>query len=163
LEDIAHSLSQQCRFSGHTLRFYSVAEHSWLVAKRARELLPTGVVSNVAILAALMHDAAEAYIGDVTTPLRRALDSTALVSLEQRINQMLAERFHLADDPTTLTLVNQADQDLLAIEQRDLMATPPQHWGIGTPPVSTAVKIIGMSPRQAEQTFLRSAQQYGLS
>jgi hypothetical protein len=166
LEDIAHALSQLCRFNGHCCRFESVAEHSWLVAKRALEILPPGLHGRGLDLAvtrtALMHDAAEAYIGDVVTPLRRALRCAALVALEQTINQLVASRFHLDVSPEVSAVVMQADLDLLAIEQHDLMVAPPQPWGLPAPPSNTRVKIIGMSPQQANQTFLRAAQQYGV-
>jgi len=63
LEDIAHSLSMQCRFNGHTDFFYSVLHHSLLGSKKAE--YPT------IELAFLLHDAAEAYTGDIATPLKR--------------------------------------------------------------------------------------------
>lgn len=65
VEVIAHSLSQQCRFNGHTRTFYSVAEHSLMVAE-LMELMQTGDPFE-----GLMHDGCEAYIGDVPAPFKQ--------------------------------------------------------------------------------------------
>lgn len=61
IEDIAHALSLKCRWGGHTSRFYSVAEHSLNVMSR---------VSDKAKFEALLHDAAEAYLGDIASPFK---------------------------------------------------------------------------------------------
>lgn len=71
IEDIAHVLSMICRFGGHCKRFYSVAQHSCLVADlvlgyHSRHAEPPSLV-----LDALMHDSAEAYVGDVIRPIKR--------------------------------------------------------------------------------------------
>lgn len=82
IEDIAHALSQICRFTGHTSVFYSVAEHSvhcsFLTRPEDR-------------YAALMHDAAEAFIGDVSRPLKRMLPDYK--AFEESISAAIFERF----------------------------------------------------------------------
>ena len=64
LADIAWALAHTCRFMGHPRRHYSVAEHSINVAR----LLPEPIK-----IYGLLHDAHEAYIGDISTPMKRAL------------------------------------------------------------------------------------------
>lgn len=71
IEDIAHSLSFQCRFNGHTERFYSVAEHSLVLRDLVRE--ESGIQNLNRRMAAMLHDAAECYLGDITKPAKERL------------------------------------------------------------------------------------------
>lgn len=80
--DIAHALSMQCRFGGHCIRFYSVAEHCCLVADRA---------SDENKLSALMHDASEAYIVDLPRPIKRLLRSYQI--MEDEVMSLIASKF----------------------------------------------------------------------
>ncbi|WP_407605347.1 NAD(P)-binding domain-containing protein, partial [Pseudomonas aeruginosa] len=77
IEDIAHGLAYQCRFNGQTQVFYSIAQHSLIVAS----LVPPPLR-----LAALLHDAAEAYLGDMVKPLKVLLPEFA--ALEDKVNKM---------------------------------------------------------------------------
>jgi hypothetical protein len=87
--DIAHSLSLQCRWGGHTREFYSVAQHSVHVAETAVLIAQTdGDYSAQEIdqirLAAILHDAHEAYTGDIATPIKLLIGST-IMELEARL------------------------------------------------------------------------------
>jgi 5'-nucleotidase len=73
LEDIAHALSLSCRFGGHVSHFYSVAQHALLVCDLVGLANPLHPRLPELQLAALHHDSHEAYIGDIPTPMKRAL------------------------------------------------------------------------------------------
>jgi len=109
LEDIVSGLSKCCRFAGQCDWFYSVAQHS---------VLMSFIVPAEARLAALFHDASEAYTGDVSKPLKNALGDV-FKRIETRIEAAIFDRFGLAY-PMHAS-IKQADRVLLATEQRDLM------------------------------------------
>ena len=113
IEDIAHALSHLCRFGGHCRDFYSVAEHSVRVA----EAIEDEGGSRIEVAAGLMHDAAEAYVGDMVWPLKQAMPDFRAV--EERIERAIADKFGL---PHPLPeIVKKFDLVLLATEKRDLM------------------------------------------
>ena len=97
LEDIAHALSMTCRYAGHCCEFYSVAEHSVLVATlgHRHDLAPE---FNLALL---MHDAAEAYIGDIISPVKRLL-APGSNELENRWLAAIEKKFDLEDRLTNM-------------------------------------------------------------
>lgn len=89
LEDIAHALSMLCRANGHFRRFYSVAQHSLNCAHEAKV---RGLSPRVQ-LAALLHDASEAYLSDITRPVKACLPEYR--TIEARLQQVIYEKFHL--------------------------------------------------------------------
>ena len=110
IEDIAHALSMQCRFNGHTSEHYSVAEHSVLVSDMVFSKTGDATLG----LTALLHDAAEAYIGDVVSPLKKLL--TEFKSIESVVERCIAERYDLVfpwDEE-----IHIADKAVLAMEFR---------------------------------------------
>lgn len=115
IEDIAHSLSQLCRFTGHTKWFYPVAQHSVLVYKIARKLYPED--KKVQYLA-LMHEATEAYINDLCTPVKYLDDDTGLKyrELEDRICEQVSKKYNITKDPTAHAMVKHCDRIALDIE-----------------------------------------------
>lgn len=123
--DIAHSLSMQCRFNGHTRAFYSVAQHCYLVA----DLVPAEHQ-----LPALLHDATEAYVGDLVRPLKEGMRAFAermgvcdlYDDTERRVWTAICECFDL--DPILPDCVKNADLVALATEKRDLMPELPEPW-----------------------------------
>lgn len=142
--DIAHALSNLCRFTGHTREFYSVAQHSVLVSY---------AVPAEDALAALLHDASEAYLGDVSSPLKRLLPNYQ--EIETRVMEAVLTAFRL---PTFIPdTVKVADRVLLATEKRDLM--PPSdddetEWALiaGVPLLRETIEPL--PPRAARVRFL---------
>lgn len=118
IEDIAHSLSLQCRFTGHCREFYSVAEHSVRLSY---------IVPPYDALWGLMHDASEAYLMDLARPIKRY---SAMGHLYQEIKvglmASICKAFGLAlEEPESVKL---ADRVMLVTEKRDLLGPEPQPW-----------------------------------
>jgi hypothetical protein len=148
VEDIAHALSQTCRFFGHTDGFYSVAQHSILVSQR----VPAGDA-----LWGLLHDGAEAYLGDLASPLKREPEMEWYRSLEERFLACFAEKFGLS--PEMPTSVLRADAMVLATEFRDVTTVHNDESWIaaecGATPINSGFYILPWAPAVAEDGFLR--------
>jgi hypothetical protein len=150
IEDVAHALSNQCRYAGHTRTFYSVAEHSLWCAGYLEE---RGYGPDVA-LAGLLHDAAEAYLVDLPRPLKMAPGFGDLYrEAEARAQRVLEEVFGLAHGQLEHPAVKRADLVLLATERRDLMP-PHGDWPIldGVEPMEGV--LTPMRPEVARRWFL---------
>lgn len=143
--DIAHSLSMQCRYNGHTDRFYSVAEHSWLVSQ---------FVAPEYALWGLLHDATEAYLCDIPRPLKPFFPG--YYAIEDNLMAHIARRFNLVgtDIPHSVKLIDCA----LLIPERDaLMPSAIGDWRLldGTPDLRGKVEIAGLTPDMAKHLFLQ--------
>jgi uncharacterized protein len=119
IEDIAHSLSFQCRFAGHLSRFYSVAEHSL----NCSYLIDSADLK----LAALLHDASEAYLLDIPKPIKGGL--TNYKEIEDRIMMAIAERFGF--EYPLPTEIKKADEIMLELEW-DCLMLGKESWKIKT-------------------------------
>lgn len=122
IEDIAHALSNLCRYNGHCRKFYSVAEHSVLVAKIIRHIWPH---DKNAIWAGLLHDATEAYVGDVTTPLKITMPQ--FMALEDKVARQIAKTFKIKWNKRTVERVKIADMIALSTEAHKLF-TDVSEW-----------------------------------
>ena len=140
IRDIAHSLGKLCRFNGHCLTFYSVAEHSVHVSRN---------VPDEYALWGLLHDAAEAYLGDMCRPVKPLFEGYK--AIEINIMNMIARGFGL--DPTEEPeIVKRIDNAILADEQQQIMSDPPANWFLPEPPLG--VTIEGWNWRRATGEFL---------
>tara|TARA_Y100000114_G_C11761900_1_gene330251 strand:+ start:768 stop:1316 length:549 start_codon:yes stop_codon:yes gene_type:complete len=143
IEDIAHALSLQCRFNGHCTDFYSVAEHSVEVMRVVESL---GAENNI-IMTALLHDAAEAYIGDVVSPLKKVLKDYQ--EIERRVESTIAKRFSLVYPMPEV--VGFADKNVLEREFRTL-----------DPFSENGASYKGLEPKDAEELFLKEYRRLSL-
>lgn len=142
IQDIAHSLSMQCRFSGHVKRFYSVAQHSVLVSY---------ICDSADAFWGLMHDATEAYLVDVPRPLKRSGKFDAYLEFEANLQAAICQRFGLPQkEPPS---VKKADTILLATEARDLMSSLRSDWIQPCDPLP--LKIEPLSPARAKDLFMK--------
>lgn len=160
--DIAHSLALQCRFIGHCLTFYSIAEHSILVADTVRkELTPwvkelTPWVDNTC-LAALLHDAAEAYLGDIARPIKHHPMFKQVIELEKQILGKVMVKFGCTG--ADWQLIKKADNIMLATEAKYLMADSGRGWYLPEPALAD-MSILPAS-ECIEDVFLGKFELYG--
>lgn len=147
--DIAHSLSNLCRFAGHTKFFYSVAQHSVLVSK----ILEQQGFDKEGCLLGLLHDATEAYLIDLPMPIKRLPMMDAYNDLEARMAQVIEATFNLKNASEFSYYVKTADIIALATEARDLMNNP-KDWDSLNGIVPDSSKIHGYLPTQAKALFL---------
>ncbi|KKL05677.1 hypothetical protein LCGC14_2603650 [marine sediment metagenome] len=159
IEDIAHSLAYQCRYTGHVKLFYSVAQHCVLMAKN--EGLPGDPLKK------LLHDAAEAYIGDMARPWKQLLlinipskGFDTVSYFECKIQKVIGEA--LGVDLSHSAEVEKSDNIMLATEIRDLMPKMPSDfaWGVVLSSIVAVKEIINpWRPECAEERFLNTYHQ----
>lgn len=142
IDEIATALSNLCRYTGHVNRFYSVAEHSVLVSR----LLPDNLA-----LCGLLHDASEAYLGDVSSPLKKLLPEYR--KIEDRVQEAIAKQFDLPYPyPHS---VHEADKRMYWQERQGVADNGVRdkiwHQDLGA---ARKVKAYGMAPHMAKRMFL---------
>lgn len=140
IDDIAIALGKICRFNGHCQGFYSVAEHSVYVSQ---------MVPRPDALAGLLHDAAEAFMGDIPSPLKWI--SPEFKELEKKIEKSILAKFGIERMPPSVKVV---DMIMLATEQSQIMPNPEDVWpALGDAKPST-LKIQRLGPQEATDFFL---------
>lgn len=144
IQDIAHALSLQCRFSGHTKKFYSVAQHSVGVSNLCPEEDK---------LWGLLHDASEAYLVDIPNPLKRSGKFNSYLDFELEMMNAVCKRFNLPEkEPPS---VKNADKIMLVAEADLLMSPLRSDWEIPLKlDKKDKVKIKPVSPKKAKIMFL---------
>lgn len=141
IEDIAHSLANQCRFNGHVSKFYSVAQHSVIVSNH---------VPAEYALEGLLHDAPEAYIGDMIRPLKHSGLLNAFRDIDDNLWKTVANKWRL---PATMSpAVKEHDARSLLTEQRDLLGRQAKPWEDVAEPYPET--IVPLTPRQSKLAFL---------
>ena len=155
IHDIAHALSMTCRWVGHVREFYSVADHSLRVSDLALEGAAAAGLGSLdcvhAALHGLMHDAAEAYTGDLASPIKDRMlilgdgesETVAFRVAEDRILDRIRSALGLRDPaPIAVRLVHEADRRLLVTEDRDLRDGPTFDWDGYPPPLEWRIRPI---------------------
>lgn len=141
--DIAFGLSKICRYGGHTTRFYSVAEHSVLVA----QALPKNLQ-----MYGLLHDASEAYLGDVIRPLKRFIPGYR--EIEEAVMVAICAHFGLTYPMPAA--IKEIDCAILLDEYAQVMKPPPGDWKegneVGMEPLGVALQC--WKPERAAEKFL---------
>lgn len=141
ITDIAHALGMVCRYAGHCRRFYSVAEHCWLLSYS---------VDQEHALTALLHDATEAYMGDLVRPLKNRMPDYKAV--EDRLWSVIADRFNLPEGIPQQ--VKEYDTRIVADEREQIMAPSRLPWTATEGYAPLGVYINGWSPITAGEKYL---------
>ena len=115
IEDIAHALSMLARANGHFPEFHSVAQHC---IECATESVKRGYNEKIT-LACLLHDASEAYMSDVTTPVKKNLSD--YTEFEERLIDMIYEKYTGSLSKEEKDIVYKIDKDLLYHEFKHYM------------------------------------------
>lgn len=147
INDVAHALSQLCRYGGHTSRFYSVAEHSILMSEVAEELFGLEGAYE-----ALMHDGSEAYLPDIPKPVKNsfpAIDKAAQ-AIEKDFNRFFCIPFPMSPE------IKDIDTRIVVDEKQALMNTHGNvKWHKYNDVWPLGVDIRCLSPVEAEAIFLK--------
>ena len=141
--DVAHALSNVCRFTGHVKTFYSVSQHSVL----ASDKVPAEYK-----LTALLHDASEFAIADVARPIKRLPEFKFYREIEDNLMKFMSQKFNTIY-PLPPCVV-EADNRMLTTEMQQLMGKPPKTWADLYEPYDIIIKP--WAPEEAERIFLKT-------
>lgn len=149
LEDIAHQLSNTCRFSGACDPYYSVAEHSVLVSRLCTLSKP-----------GLLHDAAEAYLWDIPRPAKH-LYGEVYAELTEKCDRVIAERFSINAEDFHSPQVSWADAIALNFEGNTIMPG----WDADKPVIPEGILDwkLGLPPNEAKKLFLHECSRQGVT
>lgn len=150
IEDIAHALSNACRFGGHCSEFYSVAQHSVLVSY---------ISGWEHQLDGLLHDASEAYLSDIVRPVKYTAAMESYRTIEANLERVIAQKFGL-QHPMPAG-VKKADDQMVVSEGYALFDPIPE-WVTNTLrdkyddklPIIFALEDPFWSPKKAKVLFL---------
>lgn len=147
VEDMAHSLSQQCRWTGHCKHHYSIAQHSYYCSLLGPEENRFWHLN---------HDNSEAYIGDMNRPLKHYTNAgDAYRKVEHPLQELIYVTAGLiGDEPLS---VKQADEGMLYAEMEQLLPRPNFDMAANNPygrSMAANIQIEEWTPRKAEQMYL---------
>jgi hypothetical protein len=146
--DISSALSKQCRYAGHCIRPYSVAEHCVHVSMAS---------PHEYALTALMHDASEAYLVDIPRPLKRMMSQYR--EIEAKLEQVIADKYNLTYPFPKA--VKDIDNRILSDERIQNMSKPPMPWNTDENLEPIGITLQYWSPARANEEFLDAFYRYG--
>lgn len=173
LTDITHALGRLHRWTGATrLDHYSVAEHSCLVWSIGLDLIRLGHApqTDTLPLHLLLHDAHEAYTGDISSPVQKAIDLMSgrqgvLHEIQRRIQLAIEKRFGVpAPTDDELIAIKLADSMALRWERETILAPSTRAWAVDPPlpPLTARRSLAGWPPRRASANMLLMLRESGL-
>jgi hypothetical protein len=158
IQDVAHALSMICRFNGHCLKFYSVAQHCFYVSVLLEKHLydsdfwedenMTNLEWAYIQMWGLLHDLPEAYLTDVPAPIKEVIPDFR--SIENKILEVVATKWDLGLPMPEIVKV--ADLIMLHTEKNQLMSESPSDWNLPYPPAK--LEIWAWDPPNAKEWFL---------
>lgn len=146
IEDIAHSLSMQCRYNGHCKQFYSVAQHSAVIA----QMWFDGDIQLERY--ALLHDASEAYLSDIPRPLKLLPEFAFYRNAEKKLQSIIFERFGL--EPNEPEEIKKADYEILCQEAMSEEIMSPLHSDWSAKAEKRILYLPVLTPKQSEIYFI---------
>lgn len=163
IRDQARALSMLCRYVGHVSRFYSVAEHAVRVSRRVvavslqQGLAETDPITIERAKWGLIHDNSEAYLGDVSRPVKHLPEMAAYRDAERRLQAAIATWLELP--PVEPPTVVQVDQEFLGTEVDQLKQPVHPMWASTTASGVALAQpirglILGWDPQKAEEIYL---------
>lgn len=150
LEDIAGALSKICRFGSQVDKFYSVAEHCYLCVTEGMSQR----LSNSELAALLLHDATEAFLGDVVKPLKIMLPDYEVI--ERSMESAISNRFHV-DFARHHDVIKDIDQSMLIAERNAMFTRDGVIWTGEKDVRAIDVSFQFFSPSEGESAFLEMA------
>jgi uncharacterized protein len=143
IEDIANALGKICRFNGHTLKFYSVAEHCVHISNQFED--------KKLALYGLLHDAAETYISDIPRPIKRDIEN--IDKIEEKIESAIFKKFGLKIlDQRLPYSVKEADNRILYDEREQLLFKTNDKWFVNAEPLK--IELFAWPPEVATKKYL---------
>lgn len=143
IDDIAHALSNVCRYGGHCREFYSVAQHCCMVS----DWMPTDKLHG------LMHDASEAYLGDMVRPVKHSNGMSQYRASENHLEMLIFAAFDIDVHPESAVLVKEYDNRVLFTEKKFLLTHDGLVWSSPVEPLPVAY-LTAWTPERAEDEFL---------
>ena len=160
IQDIAHSLSRECRYNGHPDEHYSVAQHSVLMAEKLVDQFYLEEAPPEVKMKALLHDAAETYVGDMPGPVKEVIGGE-IKKIEEKILEVILEKYDLSTEGSLLpSSVETADKQILKLEREYIMKDSTHSWRLEDLDLHVEFEINPWSFEKSKKEFLSCFHEY---